>query len=90
MPITIVIVSHIFFTEIDECANDQCNGFPCDDLVSGHTCHCVECGCAQWFTDMTKCWPGETFSSLVPTSCQTCHISFEEIANWVWSVHFPC
>ena len=42
MPMTSVMASLVLISEIDECANDQFNGFPCDDLVADHTCHCVD------------------------------------------------
>ena len=29
---TSVMVSLVLILEIDECANDQCNGFPCFDF----------------------------------------------------------
>ena len=38
MPMTSVIVSLVFITEIDECDNDQCNSFPCFDYRDRRVC----------------------------------------------------
>ena len=35
---TSVMVSHVLISEIDECANDQCNGFPCFDFNVRRVC----------------------------------------------------
>ena len=35
---TSVMVSLVLISEIDECANDQCNGFPCFDFRNRRVC----------------------------------------------------
>ena len=35
---TSVMVSLVLISEIDECANDQCNDFPCFDLNVRRVC----------------------------------------------------
>ena len=35
---TSVMVPLVLISEIDECANDKCNGFPCFDFRDGRVC----------------------------------------------------
>ena len=38
MPVISVMVSLVLIKEIDECANDQCNGSPCFDFRDRRVC----------------------------------------------------
>ena len=50
----------VYISDIDDCADDPCNGRPCTDLLGGYSCFCFSCKCLNSYHISDECFPGES------------------------------